>query len=95
MRANPVEVATTEGFVYRPPETAQKAKRILIKPNLGYPVGHPVTVSKRVLTRVIEGLKHANPTAEILVVEGVCSPVSLREIVERNGLSDLFLDGVQ
>jgi len=34
-------------FVYQPPPAAITAKRILIKPNLGYPVPPPVTVSCR------------------------------------------------
>ncbi|KKD35974.1 MAG: DUF362 domain-containing protein [Limnoraphis robusta] len=90
-----VRVETTDRFVYQPPQTAKQAKRILVKPNLGYPVGPPVTVSRGVLGAVLQGLRQANPSAEILVVEGVCSPVSLHEIINRNGLSDLFIDGVQ
>ncbi|ERT08423.1 hypothetical protein M595_1595 [Lyngbya aestuarii BL J] len=86
---------TTESFVYQPPQTARDAKRILVKPNLGYPVGPPVTISRGVLGRVLNTLREFNPTAEIFVVEGVCSPVSLHEIIDRNGLSDLFTDRIQ
>ena len=95
MRDHTVQVNTTESFVYQPPQTAIDAKRILIKPNLGYPVGPPVTISRGVLGRVLNTLRELNPTAEIFVVEGVCSPVSLHEIIDRNGLCDLFTDGIQ
>ena len=95
MTSPDLAVARAESFVYQPPPTAKRAKRILVKPNLGYPVGPPVTVSRRILGGVLQGLRAANPTAEILVVEGVCSPVSLDEIVDRNGLRDLFSDGIE
>ena len=41
-------------FVYQPPPAAVTAKRILIKPNLGYPVPPPVTVSLPVLSLVVQ-----------------------------------------
>lgn len=48
-----------------------------------------------VLGKVIQGLREVNPTAEILIVEGVCSKVSLAEIAAKNGLPPLLTDGVQ
>ncbi|MBY0505277.1 MAG: DUF362 domain-containing protein [Bryobacteraceae bacterium] len=74
-------------FVYQPPAAAFGARRILVKPNLGYPYGPPVTVSMPVLERVIAGLRQASPQAEILVVEGVCHALSADEIAQRLGLS--------
>lgn len=92
-------VARTEAFIetsiYTPPEAARGAQRILVKPNLGYPVGPPVTVSMAILSSVIKGLQAASPDAEILIVEGVCSKRSLSEIAEINGLNNLLTDGVQ
>ena len=92
-------IARTEEFIkasiYTPPEAAKGAKRILLKPNLGYPVGPPVTVSMAVLQSVIKGLQTASPSAEILIVEGVCSKRSLLEIAEINGLNTLLTDSVQ
>jgi uncharacterized protein (DUF362 family) len=82
--------AATEDFIYTPPEAAKGAKRILLKPNLGYPVGPPVTVSMAVLAKVLRALRQASPEAEILIVEGVCAKVSLAEIAERNGLMALL-----
>lgn len=91
----PVSVADTATFIYSPPPAAHKAKRILVKPNLGYPVGPPATVSMTVLGKVLAGLRQANPTAEILIVEGVCSPKPLSDIASRNGLYDILTDGMQ
>jgi Domain of unknown function (DUF362) len=80
---------------YKPPESALTAKRILVKPNLGYPVGPPVTVSMKVLGDVLQGLRTVNPQAEILIVEGVCSAVSLADIASRNGLYAHMDEGMQ
>jgi len=94
-QANSVHTAATAEFIYTPPESAKTAKRILVKPNLGYPVGPPVTVSMSVLKKVLEGLRAANPTAEILITEGVCSKLSLAEIAQKNGLPPLLTEGIQ
>lgn len=42
----------------------------------------------------MQGLRAANATAEILIVEGVCSKQSLAEIAEKNGLNLLLTEGV-
>jgi hypothetical protein len=90
-----VNVADTEDFIYTPPLSAIAAKRILVKPNLGYPVKAPVTVSMRVLAKVLQGLRAVNPDAEILIVEGVCSALSLAEICDRQGLGNILDAGMQ
>jgi uncharacterized protein (DUF362 family) len=77
-------------FRYEPPAQAGNARRILLKPNLGYPLGPPVTVSMGVLARAIAGLRRVNPSAEILIVEGVCSKVSLDQIAQITGLRALM-----
>lgn len=89
------QVTSTADFQYQPPAQAVGARRILVKPNLGYPVAPPVTVSMGVLGQVLRGLRQASPTAEILIVEGVCSPVSLSDIASRNGLYPLLDEGMQ
>ena len=90
-----MQVADTREFTYTPPSAAHGATRILVKPNLGYPVGPPATVSMTVLGKVLAGLRTMNPTAEILVVEGVCSKVSLSEIAGKNGLYNILDEGMQ
>ncbi len=85
----------TQLFEYQPPAAAITAKRILVKPNLGYPVGPPVTVSMAVLGEVLRSLRRVNPAAEILVVEGVCSPVDLAQIASKHGLYSILDAGMQ
>jgi hypothetical protein len=48
-----------------------------------------------VLGRVLSALRQASPQAEILIVEGVCSPVSLSDIAKKNGLYPLLDAGMQ
>ena len=97
MRAIESEVkqANTPEFIYQPPRTAKNASKILVKPNLGYPVKPPVTVSMAVLKQVLIGLRKASPDAEIFIVEGVCSAVSLPEIASRHGLYEILDRGMQ
>ncbi|AKG22746.1 DUF362 domain-containing protein [Calothrix sp. 336/3] len=90
-----VQVADTEEFIYQPPAKATNASRILVKPNLGYPVAPPVTVSINILKKVLQGLRQVSPNGEILIVEGVCSPVSLEEIAHRHGLYGILDEGMQ
>ncbi len=85
-----VSTSQTQDFCYQPPAAAIQGKHILIKPNLGYPIGPPVTISMGVLRQVITALRTANPQAQITIIEGVCSKVSLEEIAQINGLHDLF-----
>ncbi len=89
------QLAKTTEFCYQPPIAARGANRILVKPNLGYPVGPPVTVSMTTLAKVLQGLRLASPDAEILIVEGVCSPVSLSDIASKNGLYSILDAGMQ
>jgi uncharacterized protein (DUF362 family) len=90
-----VHTSVSEDFVYHPPDCARDAQQILIKPNIGYPVGPPATVSMHVLGKVIEGLRQANPAVKILIVEGVCSKTSFATIMAKNGVHSLLTEGVE
>lgn len=79
-RSTDVLTADWSSFTYRPPAAAHGAARIIIKPNLGYPVGPPVTVSDTVLAAVLAGCRAVAPHAELVVLEGVCSKTSFAEI---------------
>lgn len=91
------QVVTTpsDRFEYIPPIAAQNAHRILVKPNLGYPVGPPATVSMAVLGEVVRSLRQHSPKAEILIVEGVCSKVAFDTIMAKVGVHQLLSEGVQ
>ncbi len=86
---NIVRIADSDSFSYFPPLKATGANRILLKPNWGYPVLHPVTVSIPVMREVITGLQRVNPAVEILILEGVCSKISALDIANRLGLESL------
>ena len=81
-------------FHYEPPESARTARRILLKPNWGYPRPPPVTVSLPVLKEVVNGIRRVNPNAEILLVEGVCDKMPALEIARKLGLAELEAMGV-
>ncbi len=90
-----VQVVESQAFVYHPPQGAIAAQAILVKPNLGYPVAPPATVSMAILGEVLRRLRQHNATAEILIVEGVCSSTPLSEIASRHGLYALLDDGMR
>lgn len=90
-----VRNASTASFAYIPPLAAFEAARILVKPNLGYPKGAPVTVSMQVLGGVLAGLRRANPGARIVIVEGACSPRSMADLFKRSGLLELLDDNMR
>ncbi len=90
-----ISTAPTATFTYQPPASAYNARHILVKPNLGYPVAAPVTVSMGVLGNVLRSLRQASPHAQISIVEGVCSPVSLHDIASKHGLYGLLDDGME
>ncbi|MEB3292229.1 MAG: DUF362 domain-containing protein [Synechococcales bacterium] len=90
-----VHTVDSATFTYHPPPSAGAAKRILVKPNLGYPVPAPVTISLPVLGQVLQGLRRVNPGAEILIVEGVCSPVSLATIAQKQGVESILDAGMR
>jgi uncharacterized protein (DUF362 family) len=88
-----INQALASDFIYQPPTSAHNAQRILLKPNLGYPKPAPVTVSMPILQAVLQGLRAASPQAEILIVEGVCSPVRLTDIAAKLGVYQLLDEG--
>ena len=93
-RTAPV-VALADDWVYCPPPAAHQARSILVKPNLGYPVGPPATVSMVVLQKVLAGLRQASPQARIYLVEGVCSKVAFADIMGKLGAYLLLDEGME
>ena len=56
-------------FVFEPPPVISRARRVLIKPSAGYPAPYPVTTSREMLSRIIEGIRRVSD-ADILLLEG-------------------------
>ena len=90
-RAIPSSAFATE---FRLPAAAHNANHVLIKPNLGYPESAPVTVSLEMLANVLQAVRQASPNAQITILEGVCSKVSLSEIAEIHGIASVLDDGM-
>lgn len=57
-----------DSFIFVPPPQLASARRILIKPNAGYPVSHPVTTSRETLAAVIRGIRRVSD-ADIILLE--------------------------
>src|SRR3990172_8305737 len=73
-----------ESYEFRPPTEVSRARRVLIKPSAGYPVPHPVTVSRETLTAVIEGIRRVSD-ADIIIVEGPTVPQRTHEVFRALG----------
>lgn len=58
-----------DSFVFVPPPQLASARRVLIKPNAGYPVPHPVTTSRETLTAVMAGIRRVSDADIILLDE--------------------------
>jgi len=66
----------SEKFVFQPPPAVSVARRVLIKPDAGYSASYPVTTSRRLLTSIIEGIRHVSD-ADIVVLDGTHSGESV------------------
>jgi hypothetical protein len=85
-------VADSPTFHYVPPLAAHGAQRVIVKPNLGYPVPAPVTVGLPVLREVLLGIRRVAPQAEIVILEGVCTKVTFAEVMARLGVNRLLAE---
>jgi hypothetical protein len=56
-------------FNFKAPPEVARARRVLIKPNAGYPVPYPATTSPDLIARIIEGIREVSD-ADILILEG-------------------------
>jgi len=56
-------------FVFAPPPQLAWARRVLIKPNAGYPLPYPVTTSPKLLNTIIRGIRKVS-NADILIADG-------------------------
>lgn len=83
-------IADSAAFRYAPPKAAHGARRIIVKPNLGYPTPAPATVGLPVLREVLTGLRRVAPQADIVVLEGVCTKVGFAEVMARLGVTQML-----
>ena len=71
-------------FVFRPPPLVSRARRVLIKPNAGYPVPYPVSTSRETMNAIIESIKQASD-ADIIILEGTHDGQSIYPIYQALG----------
>ena len=71
-------------FTFRPPPLVSRARRILIKPNAGYPLPYPVSTSRETLNLIIESIKQVSD-ADIIILEGTPSGASIYPIYKELG----------
>ena len=57
------------GFIFEPPSVISRARRVLIKPSVAYPLSYPVTTSPAMLSAIIDGIRQISD-ADILILEG-------------------------
>ena len=55
-------------FSFKAPSVLSRARRILIKPNAGFPVSYPVTTSREMLALIIKGIRRVS-NADILLLD--------------------------
>jgi uncharacterized protein (DUF362 family) len=59
----------SEKFVFQPPPAVSAARRVLIKPDVGYSAPYPVTTSRRLIASIIEGIRRVSD-ADIVILDG-------------------------
>lgn len=62
-------VFDSEDFVFESPPAIARARRVLIKPVAGYPLGYPVTTSREMMVSIIMGIRQISD-ADILILDG-------------------------
>jgi len=72
------------------PNSNKNVRKIVIKPNLGYPKPHPVTTRVELIKRVVDQVLAVNQSAEIHIVEGVCTKVKWLEVMKKVGILAYF-----
>lgn len=55
-------------FVFEPPPVVSRARRVLIKPAAGYAEPYPLTTSREMLVKIIEGIRRVSD-ADIILLE--------------------------
>jgi uncharacterized protein (DUF362 family) len=73
-----------DGFFFKAPSIISRARRVLIKPNAGYPVPYPVTTSQNMLSVIIKGIRQISD-ADILILDGTSSGESIYPIYHALG----------
>ena len=68
-------------FVFEPSPLVSRARRVLIKPDAGYPVPYPVSTSREMLATIIEGIRRVSD-ADILLLEGTSDGGAIKPVYQ-------------
>ena len=71
-------------FVFKPPPLVARARRVLIKPNAGYPMPYPISTSRETMNLIIESIKQVSD-ADIIILEGTHNGESIYPIYQALG----------
>src|SRR4030066_1879549 len=71
-------------FVFKPPSLISRARRVLIKPNAGYPMPYPISTSRETMNLVIESIKQVSD-ADIIILEGTANGESIYPVYQALG----------
>ncbi|MFC2057167.1 DUF362 domain-containing protein [Chloroflexota bacterium] len=71
-------------YVFKAPSIVSRARRVLIKPSVSYPVSYPVTTSREILSAIIRGIRQVSD-ADILLLGGTISGGSIYPIYQALG----------
>ena len=71
-------------FVFKPPPLVSRARRVLIKPNAGYPMPYPISTSRETMNLIIESIKQVSD-ADIIILEGTHNGESIYPIYQALG----------
>ncbi len=71
-------------FVFKPPSLVSRARRVLIKPNAGYPMPYPISTSRETMNLIIESIKQVSD-ADIIILEGTANGESIYPIYQALG----------
>lgn len=71
-------------FVFKPPSLVARARRVLIKPNAGYPMPYPISTSRETMNLIVESIKQVSD-ADIIILEGTHNGESIYPIYQALG----------
>ena len=71
-------------FTFKAPPGVSRARRVLIKPNAGYPIGYPVSTSRDILSAIVRGIRQVSD-ADIPLLEGTATGGSIYPIYQTLG----------
>ena len=71
-------------FIFKPPSLVSRARRVLIKPDAGYPLPYPASTSRETLNIIIESIKQVSD-ADIIILEGTATGESVDNMYKALG----------